>query len=757
MKKSAIIMTAVALSMFCGGCDILIAIWYGGCPPPPGGFRRPVPATPGPSEMVFVYGGTFTMGCTAEQSGLCDGCEEPARETAVRGFCIAQTEVTQGLWKSVMGALPARYGDTASAELELGDDYPVYYVSWDAAQEFIRNLTEKTGLKYRLPTEAEWEYAARGGGKSKRYRYSGGDTIADVAWYQYDSCNGNAHGDDFKCYGGNSGGKPHPVAAKKPNELRLYDMSGNVWEWTGTTGEDSLRIYRGGGFDGGACLARVSNRFDNSPESRPFALGLRLARRCSDAVDTAEPVDLKVIAKPLDMVLVQGKNGLPDFYIGRFEVTQGLWKAVMGSNPSVFDGRDDMPVSYVSWDDAVDFIRKLNSKTEGNYRLPNDAEWVYAARGGKMGKGYRYSGGNNLEGVAWYAGNSDFPHPVGGKKPNELGLYDMTGNVYEWTGDKKRGVDPIFRGGSYATYAKYCRISERNSTFTSHKESLFGFRLAMSVKDTPAAAASEAARPANKPVDINGIDMVFVRGGTFQMGCTEEQGGCYNNTKPVHGVTLNSFFIGRYEVTQGLWKAVMDKDLSWIDTAGGLTPEAVRLLKAIYGSNPSEFTGNDDRPVENVRYGDAQAFLRELNAKTGRNYRLPTEAEWEYAARGGIKSGRHEYAGSNDIDDVAWYGKNSGGMTHPVGMKRPNELGLYDMSGNVEEWLSGWTGGYPSEHQTNPQGSNDSARSDVRGCSWFSSLDYYCDISAREWGSHEYTHSRLGLRLAHDAGEESQK
>ncbi|MGX7689504.1 formylglycine-generating enzyme family protein [Flectobacillus roseus] len=182
------------------------------------------------------------------------------------------------------------------------------------------------------------------------------------------------------------------------------------------------------------------------------------------------------------------------------------------------------------------------------------------------------------------------------------------------------------------------------------------------------------------------IPTVFVEGGTFQMGSTTG----YSYEQPVHSVTLSSFAIGKYEVTQAQWKTVM-------------------------GVNPSTFSNCDECPVENVSWNDVQLFITKLNNLTGKIYRLPTEAEWEYAARGGKLSKGYTYSGSNTIDDVAWYTSNSSNTTHSVGQKIANELGIYDMTGNVWEWCSDWYGAYSSNSQTNPTGASSGTTRVLRG------------------------------------------
>ena len=220
---------------------------------------------------------------------------------------------------------------------------------------------------------------------------------------------------------------------------------------------------------------------------------------------------------------------------------------------------------------------------------------------------------------------------------------------------------------------------------------------------------------------VNGVsfEMVRVEGGTFRMGATSEQGSdAYGDEKPVHSVTLSSYYIGKTEVTQSLWQAVM-------------------------GSNPSNYKGSD-LPVECVSWNDCQEFIQKLNRLTGRNFRLPTEAEWEFACRGGNNSRGYKYSGSNDIDNVAWYWDNSGRKTHPVATKAPNELGIYDMSGNVWEWCSDW---YTSYSQTNPTGPQNGSPRVYRGGCWLYDARG-CRSSFRYGNGPTDRNFNLGLRLA---------
>ena len=228
-----------------------------------------------------------------------------------------------------------------------------------------------------------------------------------------------------------------------------------------------------------------------------------------------------------------------------------------------------------------------------------------------------------------------------------------------------------------------------------------------------------------RTITVKGVsfDMVSVAGGTFTMGATSEQGSDADSDEtPTHKVTLSDFMIGKTEVTQELWQAVM-------------------------GSNPSYFSGNN-LPVEKVSWNDCQKFIKKLNQLTGLNFRLPTEAEWEYAARGGNKSKDYKYSGSNDIGSVAWYTSTTNDSgPKPVATKAPNELGLYDMSGNVWEWCSDWYGSYSSGSQTNPKGPSSGSFRVIRGGSW-SCIAGFCRVSFRNGSDPGNRGDGLGLRLA---------
>jgi len=561
-----------------------------------------------PNEMIFVDGGTFTMGCTSEHGDDCVEnqwvSEYPAHSVTVGNFYIGKYPVTGRLWKEVMGPnnMPPGFE---------GDDLrPVVNVWWSDVQEFITKLNQQTGKKYRLPTEAEWEYVARGGSKSKGYKYSGSNNIDDVAWYGGNS--GRKYHWGRSKYSYMDSRKPRVVGIKQANELGIHDMSGNVGEWLydwyeGYTADarmnptgrspDSLRVVRGGSWGDDMNRCRVNSRASSASKSGDKYTGFRLA---------------------LDPGVDSG------------------------------DGSDSLTVTVT----------------------PNG--------GGTVSR--------DLDREAYPAGTN----------------VTLTAEV---------APGYVFNGWTAAAAGK-------EDTVWSGKEKLFRVAMIGNMKVT---AVFEK-------IDIEkdfAVAMVQVQGGTFTMGCTERQGRyCEDNYNelPPHSVTVSSFYIGKYEVTQRLWKVVM-------------------------GSNPSEFSGDAFLPVENVSWNDIQEFINRLNRQTGKKYRLPTEAEWEYAARGGNNSKGYGYSGSNNIDEVAWYAGNSGDKTQIVGTKQPNELGIHDMNGNVSEWVNDWYGVYTHEAKTNPIGLSSGSYRVSRGGSWYVNAEV-CRVSSRNRDSPDNRFGSRGFRLA---------
>ena len=233
---------------------------------------------------------------------------------------------------------------------------------------------------------------------------------------------------------------------------------------------------------------------------------------------------------------------------------------------------------------------------------------------------------------------------------------------------------------------------------------------------------SEAGQTSTAPTNIlkdpyTGMDFVLVPTGCYQAGANDGN----RDEKPPHEVCISSFYLGKYEVTQGEWRQIM-------------------------GLNPSVFNNcGDNCPVDQVSWSDTHEFIARLNRLTGRNYRLPTEAEWEYACRGGDKG--EKYCGGDDAGAVAWTAQNSGGRVHPVGQKKPNSMGIHDMSGNVWEWVQDWNYKYPSTRQTDPTGPATGSSRLRRGGSW----QYDADKSRAAWRSSGYQDDRamdIGFRLA---------
>jgi formylglycine-generating enzyme required for sulfatase activity len=765
-------------------------------------------------EFVKIPAGKFQMG---EGPGA-------VAVTLTRPFLLGKTEVTRGQWEQVMGTTP---WPAEPADVNL----PASHVNWEDAREFCEKLTarERSSGKlqeselYRLPTEAEWEYACRAGATTT---FSFGDDeklLGDFAWFT-----------------GNSENKGHLVGTKQPNLWGLHDMHSNVYEWcsdwydgtlaggvdpVGSAG-GSLRVRRGGSWRKSPVYCRSASRFSFSPANGVDDLGFRLALSPSGAespeagtdqgskvinpsegstptagnasVSTpaseaaalnlpemiASTVGIKLTLIPagtFTMGDAGSSNEKPHrvtltrpFYMGVHEVTNAQWKRVIGSVPSKWKD-DDLPVEQVSLDDAVEFCRKLSAlpaerKAGRVYRLPTEAEWEYACRAGTTTK-FSFGDDEKLLGeYGWFDGNSNKQtHPVGQKKPNAWGLYDMHGNVLEWCGDwvgdypDEAGTNPqgpssgsyrVNRGGSWYNADWTCWSAFRFRRDPSDHRNNLGFRLALSPSgaespeagtyqgtktiappegSTTAAVIASGSTPASAAAALNlpetitstvGIKLKLIPAGTFTMG---EAGSSNESNEKPHRVTLTRpFYMGVHEVTNAQWKQVM-------------------------GSVPSQ-RKDDDLPVEQVSWDDTVEFCRKLSAvpeerRAGRVYRLPTEAEWEYACRAGTTM---KYSFGDDetlLGDYGWFTDNSARQTHPVGQKKPNAWGLYDMHGNVWEWCSDWHGQYPDGVVTNPQGPSSGSLRVRRGGGWISAA-WDCRSADRAGIIPSYRGSYLGIRLA---------
>ena len=313
-------------------------------------------------------------------------------------------------------------------------------------------------------------------------------------------------------------------------------------------------------------------------------------------------------------------------------------------------------------------------------------------------------------------------------------------DVAVYVDEKKVGTSPLFVSelliGTHKIRLEKDGYDQQEKTvqIAENQESMLDFTLTKTIAKAPVVPAAPQGGTV-ETITVNGVsfNMIKVQGGTFTMGATVEQGsGAESDEKPTHQVTLSDYYIGETEVTQELWQAVM-----------GTTIQE-QAKKGTYGT--SLYGVGNSYPMYYISWDDCQTFITKLNQLTGKNFRLPTEAEWEYAARGGQKSRGYKYAGSNALSDVAWCTGNSGSKTHPVKQKQANELGLYDMSGNVWEWCQDRHGSYSSNAQTNPTGPSSGSYRVSRGGGWNGSASY-CRVAFRNWDSPGDRGYYLGFRV----------
>ncbi len=507
-------------------------------------------------------------------------------------------------------------------------------------------------------------------------------------------------------------------------------------------------------------------------------------------------------AKPLEMVLIPAGSftmGSPDseqdrysdegpqhqvtisksFYMGKYEVTQAQWEAVMGNNPSYYSGKPNNPVEQVPWNDCLEFIAKLNQMDLGTFHLPTEAEWEYACRAGTTERFYwgddlYYS---QINDYAWYSGNNSpsGTKEVGTKLPNPWGLFDMSGNVNEWCQDTYSGysstpeIDPVvtnsgnfrvLRGGSWCNDAWQCRSADRINVYPDYTYYYVGFRISRTAEieptptpvvptNTPMPTPTKTPTPMptntqvpptptptidieiitvdipNLPEGAKPLEMVLIPAGTFMMGSPSSEQD-RNSDETQHQVTLTQdFYIGKYEVTQAQWEAVM-------------------------GNNPSYFSGKPNNPVEQVLWNDCQKFITKLNQMSQGTFRLPTEAEWEYACRAGTTE--RFYWGDDpnytQIEDYAWYtGNNSVNGSKEVATKLPNPWGLFDMIGNVYEWCQDTYSGYSSTPKIDPIITNSGNYRVLRGGSWYNMARYCRSAVRNDYENPVSTYSGSGFRL----------
>ena len=447
------------------------------------------------------------------------------------------------------------------------------------------------------------------------------------------------------------------------------------------------------------------------------------------------------------------------FFIGATEVTQRQYKEIMDDNPSSFaDVGPDAPVESVTWDNAVEFCRKLTEREhkagrlpkDWDYRLPTEAQWEYACRAGSETAYWFGDDVGRLEEHDWFTDNSDSTvHPVGQKVANPWGLYDMHGNVFEWCHDwygeypngnasdpqgPAEAADRVFRGGSWFGGARFCRSAYRGWIEPSYRGYGLGFRVAavQSGKAVPAEPVSAKREPEGRG---QALEFVFVPPGEFLMGSPPNEPD-RDADETQHKVRLTKgFYLSRYEVTQRQYEEIME-------------------------DNPSRFKDvGPDAPVESVTWDNAIEFCRRLTERarndgglpSGYVYTLPTEAQWEYACRAGRDTA---WWFGDDARRLAehdwhhdWYMEDSANTVQVVGQKVPNPWGLYDMHGNVCEWCSDWYGDYPNGDASDPVGPAKATNRVIRGGSWIN-LARSCRSAFRLRKVPFNRYNNLGFRVA---------
>jgi len=843
-----------------------------------------------PRGMVLIPGGTNAgTNPLGDGEGYDPGWYPETYSMTVDSFYMDANHVTKALWDEVYHWAVTHGGYSFdNAGSGKAANHPVHTVNWYDVVKWCNARSEKEGRTpvytvngavyrtgqadnvvqtsaagYRLPTEVEWEYAARGGLESKRFPW--GDTINhDHANFQ---ANGSAFSYDASLYTDwtyhatyNDGVHPptSPVGSFAPNGYGLYDMAGNVWEWCfdwhpSFVGSD--RVGRGGSWLNYAGACRVAHCHYGYPYGAGCYIGFRAVLPLGPAdeilaerLDSAEGALTRQDASDADLagngcrvvvpelaaariaraelppcpeggaVPVEGQNWTSPttrmefvwiealgMWVGKHDVTNAEYRRKDPTHKSREDegctlNGDRQPVVYVNFDDGKAYAAWLTERDreecqlpEGyRYRLPTGDEWMTFAQ---CGDG-RYPWGNNWPPVSGQAGNYNgqegvghspkipdyndgFPvtAPVDKLWENPWGLKGVGGNVEEMTSNNPGGEFGAWRGASWLINAQdllrcpYTRLgfdgSHRNNRYGGFrlvlarwhgdKDESAGLLAGLARDGNTAGKSSQAGAPVcqstsgkssaacrNRTIEDLGLDLVWVEAGSFAMGSAS---GGYDDERPVREIRITrGYWMGKYEVTNGEYKRFVRE--SGYD---GLSDADSDYLKHFSGS---DMPTGDRHPVVWVSWNNAVRFCQWLTEREraagrlpqGMVYRLPTEAEWEYAARGG-RQGDTAYAGSNDLDAVAWHRGNSGNSTHPVGTKEANALGLHDMTGNVWEWVHDWyQNSYSGLATTDPTGPGSGSCRVFRG-GGHSNTAPDCRVAFRSYFLQSFPIHGLGFRV----------
>ena len=815
-------------------------------------------------EMIIVPAGSFIMGSPDDEVER-RANEGPQRLVAIERFALGKTSVTVEQWNRCAADGGCPFSIESSSQER--SQHPATNISWLDAQQYVQWLSVKTGLHYRLPSEAEYEYATRAGTTTRFYT---GDCITtdDANFFGPDPAKGCPVGDYIV--------DTTPVKSYPPNPWGLYDMVGNTQDWVEdcwnenyidapsdgkawVDGQCHLAALKGGAWHIEGRFLRSANRNNDPKDRRFYAVGFRVARSLDQGAFRDCPECPTMVSIPAGS-FIQGSPAdepqsrpeerplrqvnVPEFAIGQTAVTFAQWDACVadgGCTSSPVDnewGRGNQPVIFVNWHDAQEYVAWLTNKTGYEYRLPSESEWEYAARAGSQG---RFSDGDcittdhaNFDGEAPPDGCTPGIYrgrtlAVGTFPANPFGLYDAHGNVWEWVQDCWRedyeGAPTdgsawaagdcdmaVLRGGSWADGGAWARSAARSRYGLSGTWNAVGFRVARALHGsstnyvvtasvsmgegfiTPQAqvvpeggtarfkvsavgdgwSVSSVTGDSCKPIDLGGgvwkaVDirarctvsasfefssefsdcsdcpqMVVIPIGTFLMGSPPSEPQREHNEGPQREVTVGSFALGKYPVTFAEWDACV--------ADGGCTH-----------SPDDRQWGRGQQPVMNINWYDAQEYVDWLSNVTGQQYRLPSEAEWEYAVRSGT-TGRFntgdcittEQANFRGIESPGYPGPASGcpeGVFRerptPVGAFSPNEFGLHDMHGNVREWVEDcWNSDYsgaPSDGQAWKEG--DCSHAVRRGGSRFFG-GVYARSAARHPDPKEVRNTDFGFRVA---------